>query len=373
MRSKKRTLLTVATLVLGGAFFGGVTSLKASTDKTIASLADTYRHDVEVSLAHNYRAERVLRSAASIPGVESAEGWSMFAGALVLDSGAEGNGVRIIGLPARTKLVRPKIVSGRWLKPEDENGLVVDSSLLRQYPDLSAGDTLRLSINGRHHSWTIVGIYQHVGIHFGYFAFTNKVYLSRLTKEVGCIRQVQLVTTQHDPAFQAHVAGRVDETLKAHGLHVSTIETASAQRRVLARELDIIVAVLMVMALLLTLTSSLGLLSTMSISVLERSREIGVLRVLGATHVDVVRIVIGEGLFLVVVSWFAAVVLAWPVGVLLAHVIGQQLLASPMSYVYSFSGMLIWLAIALASAAAAGYGPARHASRLTIRNLLTYE
>lgn len=373
LRTKRRAALTLGTLILSGSVFIGIMSVKASADKTVAEMGEAYRFDVEVQLARNYRAKKIERFSSQVSGVEAAEGWAVVGGALVNDAGEAGNLMWILAPPAGSELTRPKLAQGRWLLPEDENAIVVDSRLLRGHPPRSAGDKIRLSIEGNETEWTIVGIYLAPRTQGYYIAYANLAYVIRLTGDVGQSQRVQLVTTRHDPAFQTEVAQRVNDHFRDLGVKVRSIETSSTFRGLQKEQFNIVVFVLTAMDLLLVLVGGLGLAGTMSISVLERTREIGVMRIVGADDSEVMRIVIVEGLLMGVLSWFGAIVLAWPVGWLLSWVIGWQMVSGPLSYIYSVPGMLIWLVMVLTVAALASFVPAWRASRLTLRDVLAYE
>lgn len=373
LRNKRRVILTMGTLILGGAVFIGVISVKASADKTVAELGQAYRFDVEVQFPRTYRTEQVVQDVLQIPGVEAAEGWLSVGGSLVNQSGEEGNTVRILAPPPGTNLTRPKIVEGRWLLPEDENAIVVDSSLLREDPSLTVGDSIRLKISGREYDWTIVGVYQYLGVNFVYVGYANYPYVAEVVRDPGQSQRLQIVTTRHDPAFQAEMAERISEYFKEEGIRVSAVETSSALKNVQIEQFNIVVVVLIMMSLLIGLVGGLGLAGTMSMSVMERTREIGVMRVVGAADGMVVRIIIVEGLLMALVSWLAAIVFAWPIGVLMSRFIGRELVNGPLSYAYSMPGAVLWLLLVIITAILASYMPARRASNLAVREVLAYE
>ncbi len=60
------------------------------------------------------------------------------------------------------------------------------------------------------------------------------------------------------------------------------------------------------------LVGGLGLAGTMSMNVLERTREIGVMRAVGASDGAVLRVILVEGLLMAGLSWFLAIFLAVP-------------------------------------------------------------
>lgn len=253
----------------------------------------------------------------------------------------------ILAPPGGSDLTHPKIVEGRWLEPGDTNALVVATSLLREDPSIQVGDEITLKINGREDEWEIVGVYQAIGITVWYESYANYPYVARLAREVEQTRRVQLVTSAHDPASQAEIAAQVDEYFQRLGIRVSRIDTSSTLRGVQEEQFSIIVSVLMIMALLITLVGGLGLAGTMSMNVLERTREIGVMRAVGASDGAVLRVILVEGLLMAILSWFLAIFFAIPAGKILSSVVGQHIVNGQLSYVYSVQGAFMWLALVL--------------------------
>jgi putative ABC transport system permease protein len=136
---------------------------------------------------------------------------------------------------------------------------------------------------------------------------------------------------------------------------------------------NVVVIFLIIMALLLAAVGGLGLTTTMSINVLERIREIGVLRAIGASNMAVRRIVLTEGVVIGLLSWGAGILLSLPVGALMSEQVGMALLGIPLNYRYSLPAAVLWFFALLTIAIVASLGPARNAVRLTVREVLAYE
>ena len=114
-------------------------------------------------------------------------------------------------------------------------------------------------------------------------------------------------------------------------------------------------------------------MSTMSLTVLERTREIGVMRAIGAADGDIQRIVITEGLAIGVLSWMLGVMLSIPITFVLDYGVGISIFQSPLNAVFSWTGSFVWLFGILLVAVLASAIPALRASRLAIRETLVYE
>ena len=114
-------------------------------------------------------------------------------------------------------------------------------------------------------------------------------------------------------------------------------------------------------------------MGTMSTNVLERTREIGVMRAIGASDGAVLRIVVVEGVIIGMISWFIGAALAFPIGAGLSTAVGRVLFSTPLPYVFSVSGVVTWFVIVAVLAGVASFLPAWNASRLTVREVLAYE
>jgi len=370
-RRKGRLVLTLSTLVLGGAMMIGVLSVRASLLKTLDDFFLTYNYDIGVFMARPTRVVAIENVARQVPGVAGVESWGQASGPRVLADGTKTPGITITGLPKNTKLFQPDIMAGRWLLPEDENAVVIAADLLKTESDLKLGDDLLLDINGRETSWRIVGIAK--VLFLGRQVYTDYDYMSRVTNSVGRSSTVQVVTQQHDAAFQAQVAKDLRERFKQASLQVSGTQTIGELRESIEFRFNIIVVMLLVMAVLLAFVGGLGLMGTMSINVLERTREIGVMRAIGASNGAILQIVLVEGLTIGVVSWLIGFVLALPFSMLLSNVVGQAFVRSDLNFTFSLSGALLWLGVVTALAALASFLPAWNASRVTVRDVLAYE
>ena len=127
------------------------------------------------------------------------------------------------------------------------------------------------------------------------------------------------------------------------------------------------------MALLTAVVGSIGLTGTMGMNVLERTREIGVMRAIGAVDFAIMKSVVFDGVFIGLISWSAALLVSFPISFLLLKIISEAMINAPIPLAFTLDGFLIWLGVVLALSVFASILPARSAARLTIREVLAYE
>jgi putative ABC transport system permease protein len=154
---------------------------------------------------------------------------------------------------------------------------------------------------------------------------------------------------------------------------VRAVEAGGAVSATIGDLFGVLTGVLLVMAVLTALVGSIGLTGTMSMNVLERTREIGVLRAIGAYDLFVMRLVIIEGAIIGLMSYALAALLSFPITRLLSNVISLAIFNAPAQAAFTVQGFLIWLGVVLLLSVLASILPARNASRLTIREVLAYE
>jgi len=105
---------------------------------------------------------------------------------------------------------------------------------------------------------------------------------------------------------------------------------------------------------------------------MERTREIGVMRAIGASSWSIFRLFIGEGLILGWLSWLIALPLSIPAGRLMIYALGQAF-GLEMIYKYTPTGAIMWLIIITFLSVVASWLPARGATRISVRESLAYQ
>jgi putative ABC transport system permease protein len=370
-RRKGRLLLTLVTLSLGGAIVISVITVYESMQLSLANSLRYVNYDVRVAMTEPQPRAELERIAAEVPEVVRAETWGQRIANRVRPEGGESRDITLQGIPVGSNFIRPTLENGRWLQPGDKNALVVNTDLLRHEPDLTVGSEVRLKMDGNESVWIVVGLARRlVGEVTVYVPDTA---LAEATGSGPNALLLQVATREHSPQTQARAAAELQSRLKDGGYRPATAVLTSELQQVQENKFTVVLAFLVVVTALLALVAALGLMGTLSLNVLERTREIGVMRSIGAGDRAVFGIVIGEALLIGLLSWVISVLLSIPISKELSDGIGQSIFFAPLDYRFSIAGVFLWLGGALLIAAAAGFTPAWNASRLSVRDVLSYE
>ncbi len=369
---KARLALTLTTLTLGGAIFIAIFGVSESIDLEINQTAGYYQSDVNVELAQFYPFEELKSAITAIPGVESVEGWSIVRGNVMRKDGENDDQVFVYGAPDDTRLVQPVMTEGRWLEASDDNAVVVSNQFMKLRPDIKIGDTLQLRLNEIDTPLKVVGIFRMAGNFATPFTYVRSEDLVVILGNPGQVNRLMVVGDSHAATAQADVVKSIQEKLTETG-YAANLTTGAEFISQQRAQVNTLIYLLLVMGVLIALVGGLGLMGTMGMNVLERTREIGVMRSIGAQNGAIFQMVVVEGILIGVISWLLSILAAIPITRLLDDRLGVRLMTVPVTYIFSTRGMFVWLVIALVLAVIASLVPARNAVRLTVRDVLAYE
>lgn len=372
-RRRGRLARTLVPLALAGAMFMSVLSVRASLYRTLEDLLDRQGFDVQVQFRRPVHIP-IVEHAAEIPGVTAAEAWTVRQGVPLHADGSEGDEVIVMALPPDTKLFRPQIVAGRWLDGADRRAVVVAESLRYKGVDIRPGQTLTLKIGGEETTWEIVGVNRIFQPPIG----PRAVYVPQeeLWRTLGGVRRVdtlRVLTVDDDPLTHARVSANLQEQLERAGVSIRSTRTATEDRRIFSQRFDLIAVIQLILAVMMAAVGGLGLSGTMSINVLERKREIGVMRAIGASTQSILRIFVLEGMVIGVLSWVMALLLAQVMARLMSLAVGWVFAKLPLLFVFDLAAPFLWLLLVVGVAAGASLAPAWNAARLRVAETLAYE
>jgi len=373
-RRKGRLLLTIFTLTTAGAIFIGVFNVRASIDHFMDQITQHFRADITLGFNRPYPISRIEQVVLPIPGVVDMEGWGAASVDILDPDDNVIENIRIMAPPSGSELVDPDIVAGRWILPGERKAIVVSDSIYDFYPNLQPGDAVRVNTpEDREEDWVIVGVFRFSGMMDDILGYADFGFIADIVNLPNQALTYRVITKDHSLAQQEQIGKILDEYLRDHNFMINEVESGSITQSQSAKGLNILVIFLLLMALLTAFVGSIGLTGTMGMNVLERTREIGVMRSIGAMDSEIVKSVVFEGGFIGLITWFFAIFLSFPISSVLLKIVSEAMFGSPMQLTITYQGFVIWLAAVLVLSVVASLLPARNAARLTIREVLAYE
>jgi putative ABC transport system permease protein len=373
-RQTGRLLLTIFTLTVAGAIFIAVFNVRTSMISFVDELTMHFLGDVTISFSRPYPVTHIEKMILSIPGVTHVEGWGGITAEIWDEDDNVIENMNVFAPPADTVLLERDVVAGRWLYPGEEKAVVVSDSIHNFYPDLQPGDTILVKVSGHSvEEWTVVGIFRFISMAGDTLAYADFDFVADLINMPNQAYSYRVITTEHTLETQKQTAHMLDQYLEDHDLDVRGIIPGLVIQEDNSRAINILVVFLLIMAILTAFVGSIGLTGTMGMNVLERTREIGVMRAIGAVDAEVFKSVIIEGVLIGLITWVLAIGVSFPISQVLLDIISESMLGSSMSLTFTPMGIIIWLGVVILLSIIASIVPARNASRLTINEVLAYE
>lgn len=376
-RRKGRFILTQVVLVMAGTMFLMVMTLSSSMDYTLENFFAMRPYDVTAWLNGRPRASRVLELATSVQNISAAEVLLAFP-ATLRKQGARtqeaGLGSTAVGADARGDFFTERIVTGRWLAPADEQVVVISHDTADKN-NLRVGEfiTLDLGVYGKR-DWRIVGIYQPLlaGAFSGDVVYVPLTALENATKQYDRASRLVVRTNIHDEGTSIRARDALRDLAIERNVSIAAFQTETELRNAVSSQFGLITNMLMALAIIVAVVGGIALMGALSISVVERTKEIGVLRAVGARTRTLLAMFMMEGVLQGLVSWALAVLIAFAVAQPMADVMGRTILNLPLDFAYNWNAVAVWFGIVLVISILASILPARNATRVSVRDSLAY-
>ena len=364
-RRRTRLVLTCVTLTCAGVFFMTALNLRTSMIRTFDRLFAAQRYELTVRFGDMYPVPQINRAIRSVPAVVTSENWIVTDGVI----GSAGPRVTVVGMPADSKLFVPVLRQGRSLRPGENDGIVLNQTTAAQNPQIRVGDLVTLQLGPAARKFRVVGI-DREPMAPPALAYVPISVLEQMYSGMANLTRIAL--RNDDPAAREAVREAVDCRLEREGIRGVGISSEAEFRVAVDQHMLMIYVFLVLASCVVAGVGALGLATTMGVNVLERRREIGILRAIGATRGMIAGILVCEAVTVAMMAWIAAVILAWPLSQALAGIIGRSLHGT-FDFRIAPIGVVTCLMASLLVAALAGFLPAGSALRLSVREALTYE
>lgn len=365
-RRRRRSLATVLIVALAVANLLAVLALAAAATET--SRASWVNHLEDIRLWTSGRTlfdEEALRTIEATPGVARAQP------ALVSDAELSGEEAFLWGVP-REPLFRYQLSDGRWLSAAEERAhepVAVIERNLAQFTGVGVGDTILVTTAAGPARFRIVGTATNQQ-EDGTVLYVPLATLRSVLGQPTGVSTYWIKTTSPDEALIDRTTTALDDRLTALGYDVGT-EISYVMERDEIEANRTITTTIGVLGFVIVAMSMVGLANAITMSIIERTREIGILRCVGARARDVRRIFASEGVTLALAGWVLGVPLGYALTRLLVWFV-WDVVGVRIPVLFPFWNIWIALAGTLALALLVLLLPLRRATRLRPGEALRY-
>lgn len=379
VRRKARLFWTQIVLIIAGVLFMLIMSMIASVNLTLDHELARSHYAVRLGFNVDQPSAKISAIAKASPLTTAVELWNRVpaeitqVGQVIRQVG--GLGVQLLAVPVTGKLYKPLIVEGRWFESADsaQPALVLNAETAA-LNGIRVGDELQVKVAKAMRTWRVIGLYRWFA---GAGYAVEPVYVpldtvQGLTRNFTNSTLALLAAPVDTLLAEKNYADDLKQQFQAQNMVLDYYTTTSTleQRQFAQNQFRSFTSMLLGLAGLIATVGGIGLAGTLAMGVLQRTREIGVLRAIGADSKRIFSLFMLEGFLHGLLAWVISIPLAYLLTKPLAEKLGQITLGLQLDVVFSLSAIGWWLALMLMLVALAAYGPARYATRIAVRESL---
>lgn len=369
-RKPRRLLFTAATVAIGLMTFMLAMNTSTSLLHTAEQEELQKRYDLLVLFEQPIKANRVGWMD-KFGMVEHAETWKIKPVTLTNLNGLD-NEIRPLKLiPTASKVMQPFMLSGNWLNPEQAGGVVINQRISYDHSEYRVGNILDVLINNIPMKLPIIGIMKEFG---GASIYMREIDFRHHFPDTDQLINSAFITLKEpNEKTLTELKKLLEQHFTLAGVGVADMASAKRASRVIRGHLDVIVSALLLLALLMLFVSTLGMASGISTSIVERTREIGILRAIGGKPSAIASILLTESMTMAFIGWLFALLLSQPTSKLMTEYFGTALVEYPFDYMGSTEGIYLSLFGTIILVILATIGPIYSANKHSVQEAISYE
>jgi putative ABC transport system permease protein len=379
-RRRSRLILTLGLLASAGAMFITGLNTKLGWETYLANSAADRKYDLEIRFNQPQPMDKVYSMVSTIPGVERVESWSVIPAALPRTDGLDivrtypdgGHGsLSLRAAPSGSNLIAMPMIRGKWLVSTDTNAVVLNQMAAASFPGAQPGDSIQVMLNGKITDLQLVGVVKQILTPATAYVLPE-TFSGATGMENQSTNAIRVVTNRHTSSDISEVTGKIESALATEKMSMKILISETMLEGATSGHILIFIYALILIAVVMAVVGALGLTSSMSTSVIERTRELGIMRAVGARSRTILKNIIGEGVFIGLLSWILAVPLSLPLTWIVGNLIGTMSFRAALPLTVSYPAIGFWFILIILGSIGASAYPAQQASKLTVRETLAY-
>ena len=369
-RQKLRQIITMLVLVLGGAIFISSFNIRSSSNNTVKEMFDNVKYDYQLVCNESYSNEKLDSCLNKLSNVKQKEYLYSSKATIPYSNGLESEQFMLRTVSGNSSFYNFDIIKGKKLQ-EGKSGVVINHMFASKFKNLGVDSILKFKWKGKIIETKIIGISRDLfippTIYLDHDYFYNSNQLLKLSNLVFIDVDNEKINN-----FSTY-STNLEESLAKDGININILYRKDTYKKAVVEHLVVIMTMLIMMTFLLLLVGGLGLATTMSINVVERKRELGILRSIGVTDKKMYRLLLFEGITIGLISWFFALLIAMPISYYLGNKFFTIFFDTTLNFSISPLGILFWLLISIIFSFLAVLIPAKNISKMNASALIAYE
>ncbi|MDQ2919809.1 MAG: ABC transporter permease [Verrucomicrobiota bacterium] len=276
-RRPGRLAITLLTLSAGGALLLTADNTYESLMRVVDVSLGNQGHDIQVQLQRPAPSAELTAIARQVPEVEIAEAWRTAAITIGTPDHHESSRISLLGYPIETRLFQLPVKEGRLPLSGESDTVVINRLVQEALPNARVGSEFEIHFRDRRTTVRVVGVVEEIGAPIIYAASPTFEAITAMGDNATLLR----VKTSVDAPDSISTA--LDQALLDAHFVSSSIQTRDDFRKALEEHFAAVTDVMRIVAVAAALVGAISLAASVGLNVLERAREIGVIRALGAT------------------------------------------------------------------------------------------
>ncbi len=372
LRNSRRLAVTILAMALGVAIFSTGFNVRQSLWNLLSNVKSEMRYDVQVVLSRQVSREEALRPFEALKNVKLIQVWNGGRGEIQSRLLSTNKGAGIVALPGNSELLKLKMIKGTWLASSTETEIVMNQQAWDIYRQPAIGSQVVLTIEDKDITARLVGIseqFEKAKIYMDldrYDALFNPAHL---------VNSIMLVAKENSYEAVIELKKNIENAIVPTDFQVLYVMSQAERVKIIYDHLNIILMTIVFLSFLVLVVSAIGMASATGINIMERTREIGVMRSIGANPKKIYSLFVKEGMITSILSILLGLLLSWPLSKLAAIFFGNLMLGreAVLQYAFSPTGFVVTVVVTILFGWLASRIPAKSAIDIPTHEALSYE